>query len=638
VSRKELFDGGPGTRILALGNEAIARGAIEAGVQFATGYPGTPSTEIMETLIEAAPQLGFVAHWSVNEKVAFDAATGASFSNARSMAVMKHVGLNVAADSLQQLKLIDIAGGFVVVTVDDPSGVSSNNEQDNRWYAKFAGLPAIEPSDLGEAREMAKQAFEISDELQMPVILRSVTRLGHMTGDLELGEIEPAGRELHFDGSRQWTPFPCLEPERRLREKLRHAGQVLERYQFDEYRGKGSEKTGVVGAGFAFNYVQEAVDILGLRDEVALLKISTVNPIPSKIIHRLLGHANQVLVVEDVTPFLEEAIKAEAQDIGRPIQIHGRKSGALPEAGETILDDVVLALAGLVRRESADRAVPGDSVPARDREERSAAVQELIPRRQIGFCAGCSHRATYYALTKALENVGIKDPIVVGDIGCYTLGFYPPFSILQTMTSMGASMGTANALSQLNPSRKVIAFIGDSTFYHAGMPGLLQIAHQQRPVLIIAMDNSVTASTGQQPHPGTWQLADERIVIPIEDIARAFRIPHVKVVRSLQIRRLIKELEEALVLDVPAMIVSRQACVLEPGERWRERTVVAKVDAAKCDGCLVCVEEYGCPAFVGAEEGGGKIAIDPILCNGCASCKVVCPRGAIYLERQEPRE
>ncbi len=637
--RKEvLLSDAPGTRVLLLGNEAIARGAIEAGVQFVTGYPGTPSTEIMETLIEAAPHLDFVAHWSVNEKVAFDAATGASFSGVRSMVIMKHVGLNVAADSLQQLKLIDIAGGFVIVSVDDPSGLSSNNEQDNRWYAKFAGLPAIEPADLNEAREMAKRAFEISEELRTPVILRSVTRLGHMTGDLELGEFDRNRREPNFDGTRQWTPFPCLEPERRLREKLRQAGEVFERYEFDVYQGMGSEKIGVVGAGFAFNYAQEAVDRLGLRGEVALLKIGTVNPLPNRIIHRLLNHVSQVLVVEDVTPFLEEGIKAEAQGIHRPIQIHGRKSGALPEVGETILDDVVSALADVVRQESPDRALPSDVLLSKGRAEQSTAIQKLIPRRQIGFCAGCSHRATYYALTKALQNAGIKDPIVVGDIGCYTLGFYPPFSILQTMTSMGASMGTSDALAQLNPSRKVIAVIGDSTFYHAGMPGLLQIAQQQRPVLIIAMDNSVTASTGQQPHPGTWQLTDERTVIPIEDIARAFQIPHVRVVRSLQIKRLIRELEEALVLDVPAMIVSRQACALEPGERWRERTVVAKVDAAKCDGCLACVEEYGCPAFVAAEDGEGKMAIDPVLCNGCASCKIVCPQGAIYLERLEPEE
>ncbi len=551
------------------------------------------------------------------------------------MAVMKHVGLNVAADSLQQLKLIDIAGGLVVVTVDDPSGVSSNNEQDNRWYAKFAGLPAIEPADLDEAREMTKRAFEISEELCMPVILRSVTRLGHMTGDLTLGEMGPKQGAPHFDGSRQWTPFPCLEPERRLKGKLRRAGEVLERYQFDEYRGKGTESIGIVGAGFAFGYAQEAVDTLGLRDEVALLKISTVNPLPTGIIHRLLGHVSQVLVIEDVTPFLEEAIRAQAQGTDRRIQIHGRGSGALPEVGETILDDVISALADVARRESPERVVPRDVLPGKERAESSAAVQRLIPRRQIGFCAGCPHRATYYAVSRALENLGVEDPIVVGDIGCYALGFYPPFSILQTMTSMGASMGTSEALAQLNPSRKVIAFIGDSTFYHAGMPGLLQIAHQQRPVLIVAMDNSVTASTGQQPHPGTWQLADERTVIPIEDIARAFRIPHVRVVHSLQIKRLIQELEEALALEIPAMIVSRQACALEPGQRRKKRIVVARVDAAQCDGCLVCVEEYGCPAFVAAEDGGRRIAVDSFLCNGCGSCRVVCPRGAIYMDRVE---
>ena len=633
MKKEALLKGTPGTRVLVLGNEAMARGAIEAGVQFVTGYPGTPSTEIMETFIEAAPHLGFTAYWSVNEKVAFDAVTGASFSGVRSMAIMKHVGLNVAADSLQQLKLIDISGGFVLVSVDDPSGVSSNNEQDNRWYAKFAGLPAIEPTDLNDAREMTKRAFEISEELLMPVILRSVTRLGHMTGDLELGSIEPKGKEPYFDSSREWTPFPCLEPERRLRGKLRQAGETLERYHFDRYEGAGSEKIGVVGAGFAFNYALEAVDRLGLRSKVALLKISTVNPLPSKIIHRLLSHVSHVLVVEDVTPFLEEAIRAEAQGIRRPIHIYGRKSGALPEVGETILDDVIWALVDIVRRESPEIAIPEDALPLAERAEQAAEAKKLIPRRQIGFCAGCSHRATYYALTKALQNVGIKDPIIVGDIGCYTLGFYPPFSILQTMTSMGASMGTASALAQLNPDRKVIAFIGDSTFYHAGMPGLLQIGHQQRPVLVIAMDNSVTGSTGQQPHPGTWQLAHERTVVPIEDIARAYKIPHVRVVRSPLVKRLIKELEEALTLDVPAMVVSRQACALEPGERWRKRTIVGKINLAQCDGCLVCIEEFGCPAFIAAEE--GKIAIDPVLCNGCASCKIICPQKAIYFERLE---
>lgn len=632
MKKDDLFKNAPGTRLLVMGNEAIARGAIEAGVQFVTGYPGTPSTEIMETLIEAASSLDFTAYWSVNEKVAFDAGTGASFSAVRSMVIMKHVGMNVAADSLQQLKLIDIAGGLVVVTVDDPSGLSSNNEQDNRWYSKFAGLPALEPTDLDDAREMTKRAFEISEELHMPIILRSVTRLGHMTGDMELGRIEAQKKEPFFDSSHEWTPFPPLNPEQRLRKKLRRAGEVLERFHFDQYKGTGNEKIGVAGAGFAFNYALEAVDTLGLKDKVALLKISTVNPFPSKITHRLLRHVDHILVVEDVTPFLEEAIKAEAQDIQRTIRIYGRKSGALPEAGETILDNVVAALAKIGREAYPEINIPQDVLPSEKRISQASSIKKLIPRRQIGFCAGCSHRVTYYALKKALKNAGIKDPIIVGDIGCYTLGFYPPFNILQTMTSMGASMGTANALAQLNPERKVIAFIGDSTFFHAGMPGLLQIGHQQRPVLVVIMDNSVTASTGQQPHPGTWQLSRERMIVPIEDIAKAYKIPYVKVVRSMQVKRMIRELEEALKLETPAVIISRQACALEPGERWKKRSIVGKVNLEKCDGCLVCIEEFGCPAFIAAED-EGKITIDPVLCNGCAACGIVCPHGAIYFER-----
>lgn len=634
MKREQILKGAPGTRILALGNEAVARGAIEAGVEFVTGYPGTPSTEIMETLIEAAPEAGFTAYWSVNEKVAFDAVTGASFSRARSMVVMKHVGMNVAADSLQQLKLIDIVGGLVILSVDDPSGLSSNNEQDNRWYAKFAGLPALEPADLVDAREMTRQAFRISEELQMPIMIRSVTRLAHMTGDLELGTIERREPLPFFDSSRKWTPFPSLEPERRLREKLRRAGQRLEKCGFDRYEGSGQETMGVVGAGFAFNYAREAIDRLELREKVCLLKIATVNPVPLKIIRRMLNHVSHVLVLEDVTPFLEEAIRAEAQRMGRRVYIHGRGSGAVPAAGETLLDDVENAITTIVRRHFPGVALPTRLLRPEQTEEQAAMVKALVPERQMGFCAGCPHRATYYAFIQALQNLHIDDPIVLGDIGCYALGFYPPFSILQTMTSMGASLGTADGLSHLHPNRKVVAFIGDSTFYHAGMPGLLQIAQWQRPVLIIAMDNSVTASTGQQPHPGSWQLAGEQTVVPIEDVARAFKIPHVRVVRSFQLKRLVKEIEEALVLNVPAVVVSRQPCVLEPGERWREKTTVGKVDLDKCNGCLVCIEEFGCPAFIVAER-GDKITIDPVLCTGCAACRSVCPQGAIHFERRQ---
>ncbi len=636
MSKNErLIKGSAGDRLLALGNEAFARGAIEGGVQLATGYPGTPSTEIMETLIEAAPDFGFSAFWSVNEKVAFDVATGAAFSGARTLVVLKHVGLNVAADSLMQLNLVDIAGGMVIISVDDPSGISSNNEQDNRWYGKMAEIPTLEPADLDEAREMTCQAFDISEKLKVPVLIRSVTRLAHLTGGLRLGSVRRPDRQPYFDSSKQWTPFPPLVPHGRLQEKLKRSAALLTGYGFDDYQGSGKEKIGVAASGFAFNYAREAVDSLGLSGRVSLLKIGTVNPLPRAIIRHFLDPLEHVLVVEDVSSYLEEGLLAEATAMGHPVQIHGRRSGALPGTGETVPDLVTRALAHLVTSVSPGLlAAEANGDQGIDRQSLVEEIMPLIPNRQISFCPGCSHRSTYHALVQAIENLGIEDPIVVGDIGCYTLGFFPPFSILQTMTSMGASMGTAAALAHLNPTRKVIAVIGDSTMYHGGMPGLLQIVHHGLPVLVLVMDNSVTGSTGQQPHPGSWQYAEERHVVPIEDIGKAYGIPFVRDVGSFQFKRLVPILEEALRVDGPAMVVSREPCALHPQEIGR-RIITAQIDQEMCTACGICVDNFGCPAFVPAAGGTGKIDVDVNVCTGCASCTFVCPERAISFVRKE---
>ena len=631
----QLFTGVAGERLLVLGNEAFARGAIEAGVQLATGYPGTPSTEIMETLIAAAPLLGFSAFWSVNEKVAFDVGTGGAFSGARTLVVVKHVGLNVAADSLLQLNLVDVAGGFVIISVDDPGGISSNNEQDNRWYGKMAEIPTLEPADLNEARTLTRYAFELSEQLRTPVLVRSVTRLAHMTGALTLGSIGARRPQPYFDSAKRWTPFPPLQPHRRLQTKLVRAGELMEQAGIDTYTATGQESIAVVGAGFAHNYACEVVADLGLGDQIALLKVASVNPPPRTLIRRLLSHVDDVLVVEDVAPFLEEVILAEAATVGRVVRIHGRRSGALAGVGEMHPDQVRTALVEIVRQRLPHQLASfGENGGTPAAVNIKQEIASLIPRRQISFCAGCSHRSTYFALVEALTNLGIEDPIVVGDIGCYTLGFFPPFEILQTMTSMGASMGTAAALAQLNPTRKVIAVIGDSTMYHAGMPGLLQIAHQGLPVLVLVMDNSVTGSTGQQPHPGSWQYKKERTIVPIENIGATFGIPFVKAVGAFQLKRLVPILEEALSIDGPAMIVSREACALHPAEINR-RTIVAQIDLDLCTGCMICVDGFGCPAFVPTADGSGKIEVDEPACTGCAACTFVCPPLAISFVRKE---
>lgn len=418
---------------------------------------------------------------------------------------------------------------------------------------------------------------------------------------------------------------------------MQQATKMLATAGFDRYEGNGHERLGVASAGFAYNYAREAAERLGLSNDIALLKVCSVNPLPRTLMRQFLARVDEVLVVEDVAPYLEEGLLIEAAAMGKAIKIHGRRSGALPGTGETLPETVIDALSSLVRRGELESlsAAPAEGLSS----ERRMLVQEIeqrIPRRQLSFCSGCSHRASYYALAQAIENLSIKDPIVVGDIGCYTLGFYPPFNILQTMTSMGASMGTAAALAQLNPGRKVIAVIGDSTMYHAGMPGLLQISHLGLPVTVLVMDNSVTGSTGQQHHPGSWQHAGERTIVPIEEIAKAYHIPFVQVVGSFQLKRLANILEEALTINGPAMVVSRQACALEPSEIGR-RNILAKIDQALCDGCQACVDAFGCPAFVPAGDSSEKIDVETVLCNGCASCKFVCPQEAISFVRKEER-
>ena len=575
----------------------------------------------METLIEAAPTLGFSAFWSVNEKVAFDVATGASFSGARALVVTKHVGLNVAADSLMQLNLVDIAGGLVIISVDDPGGISSNNEQDNRLYAKMAEIPALEPSNLDEARELTRRAFEISESLKVPVLIRSVTRLAHMTSALTLGAIERSRKKPYFDSSRQWSPFPPVGPHGRLQKKLKRAEKMLESAGIDACDAGGHECLGIAAAGFAYNYAREAVDRLRVKDRVSLLKVSSANPLPRALMRKFLEPLDGVLVVEDVAPHLEEGLLLAAAEMGKLVDVQGRRSGALSSTGETLPEHVTQALAGLLNGTPSN---PPDEVVA----------LPSIPQRQISFCSGCSHRTSYYALAQAFENLGIEDPIVVGDIGCYTLGFFPPFNILQTMTSMGASMGTAAALAQLNPDRKVIAVIGDSTMYHAGMPGLLQISHHRLPVTVLVMDNSVTGSTGQQPHPGSWQNVGERTIVPIEDLGKAYGFPYVRVVGSFQLKKLPGILEQALTCDGPAMVVSRQACALAPSEIGR-RNIIANIDETLCDGCLACIDEFGCPAFVPAADGSKKIEVEAVECTGCASCKFICPPEAISFVRRD---
>jgi len=627
---KPIFADSPGKHILAMGNQAIARGAIEAGVQLATGYPGTPATEIVETLIAASPIFGFQAYWSVNEKVAFDAASGASFAGARSLVAVKHVGVNVLADSLLQINHIDIAGGLVLVAVDDVGGMSSNNEQDSRFYAELAEIPCLEPATLDEARVFVKTAFDLSEALKVPVMVRSVNRLSHLTSGLHLGEIAAPANKPHFDNTRRWVGFPSLEPHRKLREKINQASQLLEPYGFNKLEQHSAHDTAIIAAGFTVNYAAEALQMLGLEQQVTLLGVRTANPLPIGLIHKVIADAGTIVVIEDVNGYLESGVLSAIADAGSQAKVIGRRSGDLPSVGETTVDNLLALLRSLF---------PG-SVPALDETSTDIGneIRAKLPRRGINFCAGCPHRGSYYSLSKAIKSLGLEDNIAtVGDIGCYTLGIWEPFNLLKSMTSMGASMGTASAIAQLAPEQKTLAVIGDSTLFHAGQPGLLQIALNQAPVTVVVMDNRVTAMTGTQPTASTdLELrGGTDHSVKIEDLARAYGFAHVFVGDAYNVPQMFSLFRKALVIDAPSMVIARRECALAEQTAPLLQTK-AKVRSKKCTGCMECIDNFGCPALQAQQNDAtgraDKVIVDASICVGCGECKYVCPEDAITLD------
>jgi len=625
-----IFENAPGKRVLAMGNQAIARGAIEAGVQLATGYPGTPATEITDTLIAGSAIFDFQAFWAVNEKVAFDAACGASFAGARALVAVKHVGVNVLADSLLQVNLIDIAGGLVLVAVDDVGGMSSNNEQDSRFYAEFAEIPCLEPATLDEARLFVKIAFDISEKMNLPVMVRSVNRLSHLTSTMHLGEIAAPEKSPYFDNSRTWVGFPSLEPHRKLRDKIKHADQLLEPYGFNKFEEHAESDIAIIAGGFTVNYVAEALEILGLTDRVTVLGVRTANPRPAELIRKVIDHASTIVVVEDNNWYLESALLAMIADSDSPAKVIGRKSGDLSPVGETTLDVLLVLLEKLFL----------GTVPAVD-EKLATVTDEIraeLPRRGINFCAGCPHRGSFYSLTKAIKSLGLEESIAtIGDIGCYTLGIWEPFNLLKSMTSMGASMGTASAIAQLAPNQKTLAVIGDSTLFHAGQPGLLQIALNQSPVTVVVTDNRVTAMTGTQATASTGLdlRGGTDHSVKIEDLARAYGFKHIFVGDAYNVPQMFSLFRKALAINAPSMVIARRECALAEQTAPLIQTK-ARVRRKKCTGCMECIDNFGCPALQvqrdESTENGNKVFVDANACVGCGECRYVCPENAVTLD------
>jgi indolepyruvate ferredoxin oxidoreductase alpha subunit len=628
----------PGTDQLLMGNEAIARGALEAGVGFASAYPGTPSSEIIGSLADAAKEAGIYAEWSVNEKVALEAAAAASFAGVRAIVAMKQNGVNVASDFLMTLNLTGTNAGLVVVMSDDPSAHSSTNEQDSRPIAKWADLPLLEPATFQEAKDMTHWAFELSEELKTACLVRGVTRVSHARGDVHLGEPAPPGQAARFAPTSpvQFATLPVPLKHNLMHQKLAKAREIFESSPFNWYRGPEKPDLLMVTSGSGWFYSLEAVKALGREDSVGILKLGTTWPLPEKLVLGRLAQTEKVLVVEEVDPFLENNLKELAggnlSAVG-PLTFYGKGSGHLPAFGELNPDLVLQALASVL----------GVEKPARPKEyvEKAQALTGLVTHaRVVGFCAGCPHRATFWSVKNALKLDG-RGGFVTGDIGCYTMAIGPTgYFQLKTAQAMGSGTGLASGFGKLGAmgfKQPVLAVCGDSTFFHAAIPALINGVYNHSNFTMLILDNSATAMTGFQPHPGTGTnaMGEPTAAIDIEALCRALGV-RVEVTDPFDLPGTTEKLLDLMADEGSVrVLISRRKCALVRG-RQEKAAYRMRVDSDKClgesCGCnRLCTRVFLCPGLAW-DSAAGVARIDEMVCSGCGVCADICPASAIIRE------
>jgi indolepyruvate ferredoxin oxidoreductase alpha subunit len=588
-------------KVLLSGNEAIARGAYEYGVKVAVGYPGTPSSEIIENIVQYRE---IYSEWSVNEKVAMDVGAGAAYAGQRTMVVMKQVGMNVAADSLFYPVYTGVKGGLLIVTADDPGMFSSQNEQDNRHYARLTKMPMLEPSDSQEAKDFVGIGLDLSEEWDTPVLFRTVMRISHSASPVELGERKcddhaptpPLERDPHrLVCTCLWARERRPGMEDRLK-KLADVANVLPVNRLEW----GDRKLGIVTSGPVYHYAHE------IFPSASFLNLGMTYPLPATLIQEFAAGVDQLVVIEELDPFIEEQIKA--------LGIVCRGKDIFTAYGElpTAVIERSAVEAGILPVEAvwgARRVAPAD-----------------LPSRSPVLCPGCPHRSTFYVLNK------MKNVVVAGDIGCYNLGALPPFNATDTMGAMGASVGVAHGFDVADIPDPFVAVIGDSTFFHAGITPLLNIVHNGGKSTVVILDNHTTAMTGHQDHPGVnIRLGGKPAPkVDIEGIVRASGVTDVYKVDPFNVQAVENALKDALAFDGPSVVIVDGPCVFVGPERAEPYVV----DSEHCVACGVCFR-LGCPAIIRAGQvhtktGHHKAEIDSVLCTGCDMCAQVCPTEAIY--------
>ncbi len=599
---------------LLMGNEAAALGAMRAGVTLATGYPGTPSTEALEYV---AKTVGREIHveWSVNEKSALEVAAGASYAGARTFVTMKQVGLNVAADPIMSLRYVGLTGGMVVYVADDPGPISSQTEQDTRTFGMFSKIPVFDPSSPEEALCMMADAYALSERYQTPVLFRPTTRICHANAAIDLDAVEQLPRatgEFVKDGRRVIFPRTSFLAHQRIEDEMETLADELSHYKYNFIEQKGAARRGVVTGGVSYAYTKEALEILG--GPCPLLKISTPFPFPEKLALEFLRDLDEVLVLEELDPVIERALIHVCGKYHLNVTIRGKADKTVPHAGELTVESVRDILAGYLGVKN-----PADGLALPD--------MPPLPVRPPVLCAGCPHRASFYAVKRAMKG---KKAVFTGDIGCYTLGNAKPLDMVDTCLCMGAGMTIAQGIGHVEEGVTTFAFAGDSTFFHTCLPGIANAVYNGAKMCAVILDNSTTAMTGQQPNPATGFAANGEVAekISIERVLEALGVKCVEVVNPFDLDAAIAAAKRAAEVDGVSAIIYRAPCiaVTKPGPLYR-------VDPHVCIGCRKCVREIGCPAIVSAV--GKQVKIDPSLCYGCGLCAKICPTGAIGGEKDE---
>ncbi|SCY80570.1 thiamine pyrophosphate-dependent enzyme [Desulfoluna spongiiphila] len=635
-----LHEETPGTRRLCMGNEAIVRGALEAGVAVAAGYPGTPSSEIIETLSAVAEPMGLYVEWSVNEKVALEVASSASFAGLRALAVMKQPGLNVASDYLLHLSASGTRGGMVLVSADDPGALSSVNEGETRPYAKLMEVPLLEPGDFQEAREMTAWAFELSETLCNVVLVRTVTRLSHASGTVVMGELRKAEKTARFthdgfiiDPMEGVVMSPPVEWKHgQQQEKLEKARVLFETSPFNTYEGPEAPELLIITSSVCALYSREAVSLLNAEERVGILKLGTTWPLPETLVKKHLATAKKVLMVEEVLPFLEGEIKILAAESADEIGVktfYGKKEGTLPSTGEMNPDRVVAALSTILD-------IPYEGLDATYAQRATEVSFMGSPNREATFCPGCPHRASFWAINTALS-MDNRNGFVCGDIGCYSMAVLPAgFSTLKTLHAMGSGTGVASGFGKLSPfgmDQPVVSVCGDSTFFHSVLPPLANAIHHRANLTLVVLDNSGTAMTGFQPHPGLGvdAMGSPADSIDIPAVCKALGAT-VKVGDPFEVTTTREILFDLMDQEGVGVLVLKQACALSP-EKKHARAWDMAVDESAClgesCGCnRLCTRVFACPGLVWDKE-KGKARIDEVVCTGCGVCADICPVGAI---------